>query len=488
MTNYRRFELDQYLSQTPFIVGYALASTAITTGYNPVVETDFVFLAVVAGATVMSWQRLAGAISVIDNTIPSRGGPDVPAARAYASLVWETHNNAGAGSSLLMYGGSVNALPLSLPLGTVTVNTTLRTAPESFSVPGAVRRVALPLTLPPGTVTVNTTLRTAPGTENDSGVLAGLWQFSLTLTRWTRLDAAFPAPTAGDRGQPRLTPAAESGIPHPGGRVFHAMNIAANGDVYLYGGRGHAVGAYVRPIVQPALLLSELPAPAPFTLPLKGRFSTTVNENDAVSLHAFLYTKAEMEAAGLPADVPLSSLDVMVKLSTDSVFAETGVWDSTSRFRVRSLLTSTSLTDFTDTTASFLDTYESSLLAQPVVSIDPTAWAPGTFMAINSPYMKDSFPDSATVTQALSSSNYIILIFAVEYKLSGTGNTSQLARFGLETTDTIFERALSLLKNAGSATGLATRNYVRSTMRPVLLFRSPLPAHPLTQPPVSLSP
>ena len=455
MTNYRRFELDQYLSQTPFIVGYALASTAITTGYNPVVETDFVFLAVVAGATVMSWQRLAGAISVIDNTIPSRGGPDVPAARAYASLVWETHNNAGAGSSLLMYGGSVNALPL---------------------------------TLPPGTVTVNTTLRTAPGTENDSGVLAGLWQFSLTLTRWTRLDAAFPAPTAGDRGQPRLTPAAESGIPHPGGRVFHAMNIAANGDVYLYGGRGHAVGAYVRPIVQPALLLSELPAPAPFTLPLKGRFSTTVNENDAVSLHAFLYTKAEMEAAGLPADVPLSSLDVMVKLSTDSVFAETGVWDSTSRFRVRSLLTSTSLTDFTDTTASFLDTYESSLLAQPVVSIDPTAWAPGTFMAINSPYMKDSFPDSATVTQALSSSNYIILIFAVEYKLSGTGNTSQLARFGLETTDTIFERALSLLKNAGSATGLATRNYVRSTMRPVLLFRSPLPAHPLTQPPVSLSP
>ena len=437
--------------------GYKLASTQNPAGYNSVYESDSMYIADnLSDGTTLSWHRVLGSETSSDSNLPLRGGASTPAARAYAALVWETHNTATA-NTLVMYGGTLSALLLSAPSA------------------------------------VDTTLQTAPGPENDSGVLAGLWLLSLTppaLAAWQRLDEKAGTPTAGERGQPRVIFPASSNLPSlPGGRVFHAMNTAANGDIFLYGGRGHGLGAFVRPDgtdgVQTAI--DALPAAAPFTLPLKGRFNSTVTESNALSLHAFLYSSDEFLAAGLPVDSNLPSLDIMVKLGQHSMLSESGTWDRSSRFRVRTLLVPTLLGDFDNAGPHYLDAIELSLLKQPGVMIDPLNWAPGTFMAINTPYMKDVQDDTDTLSSTLSSGN-AILYMAIEYVFVGAGiDTSQAVKFGLAMHEGQTVRSMSLLKYATPEASKTSRNFDRYTARPVLLLRSPLHSHPLTQPPVTIA-
>ena len=438
--------------------GYILTSKLNALGYNPVIETPDVYLADNTNGTNITWKRVYDIMTYTDGTHAYPGVANTePCARAYAALVWETHNAAPV-TTLVMYGGTLSALLPSAPL-----------------------------------VTASTTLHTAPSPENDSGVLAGLWRLTITLPGtavWERLDALPLAPTAAERGQPRLVfPSTSSLVSAPGGRVFHAMNIAANGDIFLYGGRGHGAGAYVRPDAAETMevMLNAQPAAAPFTLPLAGRFDiSSVTERGAVSLHAFLYTVDELAAAGLPEKLNLQSLDVMVKLNEESQLGLTGTWQPASRFRVRTCLAATSLNNFSIMSASYLDIAETAMLSQPGLLIDPAKWAPKTYMAINTPYMKDMNLDAASVIATHSSTN-VIFFMSIEYVFEGFPTASQSVGFGLEMRDSSDTRSMSIIKDAVSVSGQGYLNFEVYTARPVLLLRSPLPSHPLTQPPVTIS-
>ena len=405
--------------------GYALASQSSSSAFNVLSETDLVYSYQVM---TQMWQFRYGTANSSDNALPVKSsGSTAPGARAYAQLVWRTHATASI-AKLVMYGGVL-----------------------------APARAA-------AAVTEATTSANSATPETDSAVLAGLWEMTLgSPSLWTRLDTAPPLATAGNRGQPRSLLAAGA---HPGGRVFHAMNIASNGDVYLYGGRGHAAGFHVGSGAGTVADLDALPVVTPFMMPLKGRFLNQGSSAE-VSYHAFLYTAAELTSAGCQERIALSRFDVMLQLHLNASLSPAGTF-STTNFKVRTLLIKTGLSDFNDASASFFDEIEAQVLKQPVVILDAKKWSIGNFMAINAPFQSLYNGDSSS---APTGQDRVMLVLRIEYDFVGTFNSLTETVFGLSMYDTGINSSMSLLVNGITSSGTPLKRHEHETQSGVKLNR-----------------
>lgn len=341
-----------------------------------------------------------------------------------------------------------------------------------------------------GMITAATTRASATLPETDSSVLSGLWSLTVTFANstatWSRLDQAPLIVTAGSRGEPRIVDASAGLQLNPGGRVFHAMNVASNGDLFLYGGRGHAAGYWVDPesALAPTVPLGALPRPSPFTIPLSG-FYTSPGDSAAVTYHAFIYTYAELSAAGVPTSLNLATLEFMFALHHSADISLAGTFDASSSFKVRMLAVTTTLSTFDSSDSTVFSNLAARVSQQPAVTVYPSTWLQGTFMSLTAPYARAS--SGATGEAPLLSSSNMLIVMRIDHTMVGTPAASSTPLYGLALREGTLLRSMSIVADAVTTLTSPYNTFEKYTARPVLGLRSPLPSHPFTAPPASLS-
>lgn len=393
--------------------------------------------------------RLAGGSNGYDFTFnggtPFVGAATSPPAAAYPTLVWNTHAATGT-SDVYMYGG------------------VLAPSQAGFSY-------------------LSLDLANSLNPHSDSSVLTGLWRFSVLSKIWTRLDAPTVAMSA-NRGHPRIAEPLQSGfLSHPGGRVFAAMNIAPNGDVYLYGGRGHSSGFIITPSgygISNATVqtLTSVPALSPFTYPLSSRFVNGADSN-AVTLYAFVYSASELQNSGVSVNVPLNDLDIMLRLMSTSLAIGAS---TTTAFKVRAMLkTLEGVSFFNDTdkyNAAALRQWGEEVFLYPEHAFDARTWKAGTFMAVNSPM------HSTGIDSALEPNQSLLLILRIEYSFS-TALGLAAPTYVVDMLQTSGDTGVALITIPGYP--FKNEYFTRYAFKPILMLRSRLPPIGMPSPRSSLS-
>lgn len=427
--------------------GATLASTVHSVVYSMYYEMDHVwrYNTTDRGATLLYGSTGYIGYGTIDNTVPPQATATTPGSAAYASL---TANPREDGTLVLYIFGGV-----------------LSPTPRFGSMIGGGYNAA--------------------PSHSDSSVLATLWSFTPGLTPslslWTRLSVP-PVATGGNRGIPRLVMPTQQDVPvHPGGRVFAGVNAAPNGDVYVYGGRGHAAGFLVRRTAakdSPLSLINVEPV-SPFTFPLAGRF-TGVTEIDATSTHAFIYTRAEFLAAGWDLKTPLSQMDIMLPSSINNVQSP---FYSSDKFIVYAALVPTTLSAFNSTHDSnyVKSTIANLAMANAVpVTFEGLRWMNGGYFTLN-----NAKADKMPLLLPRSTEN-IMLVMRVIYDSAMSSTAQTVPTFALEMESCDAEVSISFLSDAVAVSPVLD-TFKRYNQRPAMLLRSNLPSMPWTIPLMSRS-
>ena len=447
--------LAAYDNQLVLFGGLVMPTKMQHTGRNAYFEMDHVYDIRISGDSVDLYLRTNESVGYTIATAPEFAIPSVgreshngPGAMAYAAMSIELYNHQAGIFKAIVFGGA---------------------------------------RLPPAAVDGDIPyISNAADRRLDSSLHGGLWRLEIQngILSWTWIDSPAVRGAANGRGIPRIALSQDAALEHPGGRVFHAMNVAPNGDIVVFGGRGHAAGYYItRAGLRPeSLSLAQTVALAPFTLPIVGRFNAPTEQN-AVGLHAFVYTEAELTTAGIDFNAPLNSLEVLLKLSRYSAVPE---WYESASFRVHALLQFVDFSEINEAkhTPAWLETMAVAARAHGnAVTFNPNVWETDSFLSLSSATRDNGLPAATPVVGTRN----LLLFLHIEYLFtffSPDLNTFQQFAVDMEAQDA--NTSLSYIRG-----GVPVANtdvvgpWLRYQQRPVLLLRSRMPASLQTLPPVS---